>query len=350
MTTPKQVEARRNNALQSTGPKTAAGKARSSQNALRHGLRSEQPVVPGESPDAWVAHRDGIRRDLAPAGTLEAELADRVALCLWRLRRVARYETGVTAAGLQEIEESLPRVKRSNPAGGPPVRVDPCDLVDSALDGMREEQQAGERILHLLGRLPDVEDDERVSGDDAFGVFEDLWKALPEGTPRAHHAYGPLLASLGVPRQERDAPYGWDGWTAGMVRRGAGEIARQGNTTLVQLLPRAVRNRQAAQESRAREIPGAQAAVEGVRQEARAREDRRRLRGMLPDPKVLETIARYESHISRQMLQALHTLERLRADRQGEPVPLPAAIDVTVAGQPPAPVAAALEYRGDRES
>jgi hypothetical protein len=217
--------------------------------------------------------------------------------------------------------------------------------VDSALDGMREEQQAGERVLHLLGRLPDLEDDERVSGDDAFRVFEDLWKALPEGTPRAHHAYGPLLAGLGVPRQERDAPYDWDGWTAGMVRRGAGEIARQGNTTLVQLLPRAVRNRQAAQESRAREIPGAQAAVEGVRQEARAREDRQRLRGMLPDPKVLETIARYESHLSRQMLQALHTLERLRADRQGEPVPLSAALDITVAGQLPAPVAAALEYR-----
>jgi hypothetical protein len=38
MATEKQIAANRANALRSTGPKTAAGKERSSQNALRHGL------------------------------------------------------------------------------------------------------------------------------------------------------------------------------------------------------------------------------------------------------------------------------------------------------------------------
>ena len=38
MATEKQIAANRANALCSTGPKTAAGKKRSSQNALRHGL------------------------------------------------------------------------------------------------------------------------------------------------------------------------------------------------------------------------------------------------------------------------------------------------------------------------
>jgi len=38
MATEKQIVANRANALRSTGPKTAAGKKRSSQNALRHGL------------------------------------------------------------------------------------------------------------------------------------------------------------------------------------------------------------------------------------------------------------------------------------------------------------------------
>ncbi|MBR0719119.1 hypothetical protein [Bradyrhizobium liaoningense] len=42
----RQIEANRSNAKRSTGPKTAGGKARSSQNALRHGLvRSGDPAV-----------------------------------------------------------------------------------------------------------------------------------------------------------------------------------------------------------------------------------------------------------------------------------------------------------------
>jgi hypothetical protein len=42
MATEKQIAANRANALRSTGPKTAAGKKRSSQNALRHGLSLPQ--------------------------------------------------------------------------------------------------------------------------------------------------------------------------------------------------------------------------------------------------------------------------------------------------------------------
>lgn len=40
MATPAQIAANRRNALKSTGPRTAAGKARSRMNALKHGLRA----------------------------------------------------------------------------------------------------------------------------------------------------------------------------------------------------------------------------------------------------------------------------------------------------------------------
>jgi hypothetical protein len=43
MTTEKQIAANRLNARRSTGPKTAAGKRRASQNALRHGLTLPPP-------------------------------------------------------------------------------------------------------------------------------------------------------------------------------------------------------------------------------------------------------------------------------------------------------------------
>ena len=42
MATAAQMAANQANSLKSTGPKTAAGKARSSQNAYKHGMRSER--------------------------------------------------------------------------------------------------------------------------------------------------------------------------------------------------------------------------------------------------------------------------------------------------------------------
>ena len=49
MATAAQIAANRRNALKSTGPRTGAGKAASSRNALRHGLRARTAVVLGEN-------------------------------------------------------------------------------------------------------------------------------------------------------------------------------------------------------------------------------------------------------------------------------------------------------------
>src|SRR5260370_3982818 len=84
-----------------TGPRSDQGKERSSLNAVKHGLRSERPVLPGEDPDQWDHFRAGVIKDLGPVGTLEGELADRVALQLWRLRRAARYDAQMAAAACE---------------------------------------------------------------------------------------------------------------------------------------------------------------------------------------------------------------------------------------------------------
>src|SRR4051794_39457172 len=71
MTSSKQTRANRENAKRSTGPRTDAGKASSSKNAMRHGLLSEASTLPDEDPAEFDAHAAAIKRDLEPVGGLE---------------------------------------------------------------------------------------------------------------------------------------------------------------------------------------------------------------------------------------------------------------------------------------
>ena len=81
----------RENATKSTGPRTLAGKTRSSRNATRHGLTARAVVLPAvERADDWAAHRDAIVASLTPMGALEAELAERVAVLLSLFGRETR--------------------------------------------------------------------------------------------------------------------------------------------------------------------------------------------------------------------------------------------------------------------
>ena len=87
---------------QGGGPKTKAGKAAVSRNAIKHGITSASPVIPGmESDEEWQAYRSGIIESLEPEGRLETVLAVRIAELLWRFDRVIRYETSVTAKGVE---------------------------------------------------------------------------------------------------------------------------------------------------------------------------------------------------------------------------------------------------------
>src|SRR5262245_57174634 len=75
-----------------------------SRRGASHGLRTDRPVVPSESPEQWEAHRAAILQLLAPSGGLETALDERIALHLWRLGRVAAYETAVVTAGTEDAE------------------------------------------------------------------------------------------------------------------------------------------------------------------------------------------------------------------------------------------------------
>jgi hypothetical protein len=95
MTTPAQIAANRRNARHSTGPATDAGKEVASGNALSHGLTARQLLCADERSQEFLEFAEALRRDLAPAGAVEEQLAERIILTAWRLRRAARAERAV---------------------------------------------------------------------------------------------------------------------------------------------------------------------------------------------------------------------------------------------------------------
>ena len=93
MTSFRQVEANRSNALGSTGPKTEDGKRRSRRNAVRHGLTSETVVVALEDIEDYHAFEAAIISDYDARTAVERELVLRLASLLWRIRRATAVET-----------------------------------------------------------------------------------------------------------------------------------------------------------------------------------------------------------------------------------------------------------------
>src|SRR5258708_20203385 len=74
----------RANASHSTGPKTQAGKHRSSLNAMRHGLTGHTVVMPAEDLDAYNAFTQKAFDALKPVGFLEEQFAQIIADTSWR--------------------------------------------------------------------------------------------------------------------------------------------------------------------------------------------------------------------------------------------------------------------------
>src|SRR5207248_5388945 len=95
MTSLKQIEANRRNALQSTGPTSVNGKHASRRNALRHGFTAETVLEPLENLEEYRTFEAAILSEYLPQTPVEQELVHRLGSLFWRLRRATSIETGL---------------------------------------------------------------------------------------------------------------------------------------------------------------------------------------------------------------------------------------------------------------
>src|SRR5690242_1338807 len=113
MTSFRQLESNRMNALRSTGPRTEEGKQRSRLNAVRHGLTAETVIPNLEDAKDYQAFEATIIADYCAEAAVARELVLRLASLLWRLRRATGIETQLFAM-----------------EAGAPLDGESCHLVD----------------------------------------------------------------------------------------------------------------------------------------------------------------------------------------------------------------------------
>jgi hypothetical protein len=111
MTSFRQIEANRGNALRSTGPRTEDGKRRSRRNAVRDGLTAETVVVALEDIEDYQAFEAAVIADYDGRTAVERELVLRLASLLWRLRRATAIETDLLTIQAEILSDRRPEHK-----------------------------------------------------------------------------------------------------------------------------------------------------------------------------------------------------------------------------------------------
>lgn len=112
ITSEKKIAANRANGALSHGPTTPEGKARSAQNATRHGFLSQIVCVRNESKEAFEIIMDDYCQRLGPVDEVEKGLIEEMVACSWRTRRAIAIETQMMDAAMESHPTANSEIER----------------------------------------------------------------------------------------------------------------------------------------------------------------------------------------------------------------------------------------------
>lgn len=146
MSTEAQINANRRNSEKCSGPTSSAGKARSSQNALKTGLDAKSEVIRGESRPEYEALIAEYYVEYNPTVPQDRALVDMMISSEWLCRRYRTIDASVWERGFLDTESQAPgRVYlRSNEA---------FDRVGRRINwAQRNFQQALKQLLEIRAK------------------------------------------------------------------------------------------------------------------------------------------------------------------------------------------------------
>ena len=281
-------EANRRNALQSTGPRTANGKATSRRNALKHGFFARDLftyfAVQRENPMEFQHLVARLREDCQPVGRLEELEVEHIAICWWRKFRLWRYENAEMRAAQGEVGV---RGRVSNPREH--LHPDHKELIILLECAEKEIQSKGEISPALKEKIITSDpwfrelwsDCERRAREMANERQKEVERILAEEAP------GIVIAEAKDPA-ERDTGF---------------QTARARFVALLQV--------RLAIESLVRWTEQQYDSVMNVAYEKQA----------IPNSEALDKILRYGGTVEKELNRGYERLERLQRRRKGESVP-----------------------------
>jgi hypothetical protein len=101
----RRAAAARANGAKSRGPVTPQGKANSSRNSLRHGLRSEALFADLKSDPNWPVTLALYTSELDPRTEIEQALVETLALSAWRRTKIQQLEKTILETAMAPAED-----------------------------------------------------------------------------------------------------------------------------------------------------------------------------------------------------------------------------------------------------
>ena len=160
----RQLTANRENAKSSTGPKSKNGQAVACQNATQHGLFSSRLLLEGEDPAEFQELLADLQATLRAVGAVELGLVERIAVTMWRQRRLVCAETAAL-----HLSRQLKKI-----ASGVSSELGLCFSAELKEDDLTpfdtEQAEWCEKVLEEIEALEELD-------------FEIEFKTLPKAVP-----------------------------------------------------------------------------------------------------------------------------------------------------------------------